>query len=104
MMPTGVIPVVIIAVGFVVQLLVQRNVLTRYDYQRRRCGATFSPTVRAAMGVSALSATLLFIKAALDALSPGDQAVDTWSPAAIAVLLVVLIICLRVRLVRAERH
>jgi hypothetical protein len=29
MMPTGLIPVVIIAVGFIVQFFVQRNVLTR---------------------------------------------------------------------------
>jgi hypothetical protein len=42
-MPTGLIPVVIIAVGFVVQFFVQRNVLTRYDYQCGSCGATFSP-------------------------------------------------------------
>lgn len=44
MMPPGVIPVVIIAVGFAVQFLVQRNMLTRYDYQCGNCGATFSPT------------------------------------------------------------
>jgi DNA-directed RNA polymerase subunit RPC12/RpoP len=43
-MPTGLIPVVIIAAGFVVQFLIQRSVLTRYDYQCGRCGATFSPT------------------------------------------------------------
>ena len=43
-MPTGVIPVVVIAAAFVVQYFVQRNVLMRYDYQCGRCGATFSPT------------------------------------------------------------
>jgi hypothetical protein len=43
-MPKGVIPVVVIAAAFVVQLFVQRNVLTLYDYQCGRCGATFSPT------------------------------------------------------------
>jgi DNA-directed RNA polymerase subunit RPC12/RpoP len=43
MMPTGLIPVVIIAVGFIVQFFFQRNVLTRYDYQCGSCGATFSP-------------------------------------------------------------
>jgi hypothetical protein len=33
-MPKGVIiPLVVIAAGFVVQFFVQRNVLTRYDYQ-----------------------------------------------------------------------
>jgi DNA-directed RNA polymerase subunit RPC12/RpoP len=44
LVPTGLIPVVIIAIGFVVQFFVQRNVLTRYDYQCGNCGATFSPT------------------------------------------------------------
>ena len=42
-MPTTAIPVVIIAAGFVVQFLIQRNRLTRYDYQCGRCGAAFSP-------------------------------------------------------------
>ena len=54
------------------------------------------------MGASALAATLLFVKAALDALSPGDQPADTLSPAGIAVLLVVLIVFLHVR--RADRR
>jgi hypothetical protein len=57
--------------------------------------------VRAVMGASALAATLLFAKAVVDALSPGDQPADTLSPAGIAVLLVGLIIFLRV--IRAHR-
>ena len=44
MMPKGLIPVVIIAAVVVVQFFVQRNVLTRYDYQCGRFGAAFSPT------------------------------------------------------------
>jgi DUF1707 SHOCT-like domain len=58
--------------------------------------------VRAVMGASALAATLLFVKAVLDALSPGDQAADTLSPAAIAVVLVGLIILLHA--IRADRR
>jgi hypothetical protein len=65
--------------------------------------ANHAVAVRAVMGASALAATLLVVKAVLDALSPADQAADTWGPAGIAVLLVVLIIYLRVRLVRAGR-
>jgi DNA-directed RNA polymerase subunit RPC12/RpoP len=44
MMPTGLIPVVVIAVGLSIQFLVQRSLLTRYDYQCGNCGTTFSPT------------------------------------------------------------
>jgi predicted phage tail protein len=58
-------------------------------------------TVRAVMGASALAATLLFAKAVMDALSPGDQPADTLAPAGIAVLLVGLIIFLHV--IRADR-
>jgi len=43
-MPKGVIPLIIIPVIVGVQFFVQRNVLTRYDYQCGRCQATFSPT------------------------------------------------------------
>ena len=43
-MPKGVIPLIIIPVIVGVQFFVQRNVLTRYDYQCGRCEATFSPT------------------------------------------------------------
>jgi hypothetical protein len=57
--------------------------------------------VRAVMGASAFAATLLCVKAVLDALSPGDQPADTLSPAGIAVLLVGLIIFLHV--IRADR-
>lgn len=57
--------------------------------------------VRAVMGASALAAILLFAKAVADALSPGDQRADTFSPAGIAVLLVGLIIFLH--LIRARR-
>ena len=57
--------------------------------------------VRAVMGASALAATLLFVKAVLDALSPGDQPADTLSPAAIAVVLVGLVILLHA--IRADR-
>jgi hypothetical protein len=53
------------------------------------------------MGASALAATLLFAKAVMDALSPGDQPADTLAPAGIAVLLVGLIIFLHV--IRADR-
>jgi alpha-beta hydrolase superfamily lysophospholipase len=64
--------------------------------------ASHAVAIRAVMGASALAATLLIVKAALDALSPGDQPADTLSPAGIAVLLVVLIIFLHVR--RADRR
>lgn len=43
-MPKALIPVIVIAVVLVVQFFVQRNMLTRYDYQCPSCGATFSPT------------------------------------------------------------
>ena len=43
-MPKALIPVVVIAAVLVVQFFVQRYMLTRYDYQCGRCGATFSPT------------------------------------------------------------
>jgi Domain of unknown function (DUF1707) len=59
--------------------------------------ANHAVAIRAVMGASALAATLLFVKAALDALSPGDQPADTLSPAGIAVLLVVVIAFLHVR-------
>jgi hypothetical protein len=64
--------------------------------------ANHAVAIRAVMGASALAATLLMVKAALDALSPGDQPADTLSPAGIAVLLVVLIVFLHLR--RANRR
>jgi len=59
-------------------------------------------TVRCVMGVSALSAAFLFVRALTDALSPGIAwAGGTLAPAGIAVLLVGLIIFLHV--IRADR-
>ena len=63
--------------------------------------ANHAVVVRSIMGASALAATLLLVKAVLDALSPGDQPADTIGPAVFAVLLVGLIIFLHV--IRARR-
>jgi DNA-directed RNA polymerase subunit RPC12/RpoP len=38
------IPVVVIALGFLVQLVLQQGITSRYDYQCDNCGHTFSLT------------------------------------------------------------
>jgi hypothetical protein len=58
--------------------------------------------VRSVMGAGALVATLLFVRSATLALSPGHFAGYTLAPAGIAVLLVALIIFLHVS--RADRR
>jgi hypothetical protein len=58
--------------------------------------------VRSVMGAATLAATLLFARSASLALSPGHFAGDTLAPAAIAVLLVLLIIFLHAS--RADRR
>jgi DNA-directed RNA polymerase subunit RPC12/RpoP len=42
--PSVIVLVVIVPAVVAVQFFAQRNMLTRYDYQCGRCGATFSPT------------------------------------------------------------
>ena len=47
-MPSVVIPIIVVVFGFAINLLVQRNLTSRYDYRCDRCGATFSLTPTAA--------------------------------------------------------
>ena len=64
--------------------------------------ANHAIAVRCVMGASALSAILLFAKAAPLALSPGHYWADSVGPEAMALLLVALIIVLHV--IRADRR
>jgi len=38
------VPVVVVVLGFAVNLLIQRNLMSRYDYRCDRCAAIFSLT------------------------------------------------------------
>jgi DNA-directed RNA polymerase subunit RPC12/RpoP len=47
-MDTAIIPVVFVIAGFLVQLMVQQGITSRYDYQCDNCGHRFSLTPLAA--------------------------------------------------------
>ncbi len=43
-MPHGLVPLAVIAGGFVVQFVIQLTTTSRYDYRCGNCGETFSPS------------------------------------------------------------
>jgi DNA-directed RNA polymerase subunit RPC12/RpoP len=47
-MDPAIIPVTLIGAGFIVQLIVQQGITSRYDYRCGNCGQTFSLTPLAA--------------------------------------------------------